>query len=78
MISPVYVYSFTYNDDSIVNNSQLRMDDDKEDDISSTDDPKCSLIPNGLYPLVTEGTLNYFDSSPQGRVSHSGPKKQLS
>ena len=78
MISPVYVYSFTDNDNSIVNNSQLRMEDDKEDDISSTDDPKCSLIPNSLYPLITEGTLNYFDSYPQGRVSHFEPKKQLS
>ena len=32
------------------------MDDDTEGDISSTDDPKFSLIPNGPYPLITEGT----------------------
>ena len=51
------------------------MDDDTEDDISSTDDLKCSLIPDGPYPLITEGTLNYFDSSPQGQVSHFKSQK---
>ena len=51
------------------------MDDDTEDDISLTDDLKCSLIPNGPYPLVTKGTFNYFNSSPQGRVSHFKSKK---
>ena len=52
------------------------MDDDTEGDISSTDDLKCPLIPNGPYPLITEGTLNYFDSSPQGSVSHFKPPKR--
>ena len=35
------------------------MDDDTEDDLSSTDNLKYSLIPDTPYPLVTEGTLNY-------------------
>ena len=51
------------------------MDDDTEGDISSINDPKGSLIPNGPYPLITKGTLNYFDSSPHGRLSHFVPKK---
>ena len=51
------------------------MDDDTEDDISLTDDLKCSLIPNGPYPLATKGTFNYFNSSPQGWVSHFKSKK---
>ena len=51
------------------------MDDDTEDDISSTDDIKCSLIPNGPYPMIVKGMLNYFNSSPEGRVSHFKPKK---
>ena len=54
------------------------MDDDTEDDISLTDDLKCSLIPNGPYPLVTKGTFNYFNSSPQVGSHISNPKKQLS
>ena len=59
------------------------MDDDTEGDISLTDDMTCSLIPDGPYPLITEGRLNYFDSSPQGRISHfeplpPPPQKQLS
>ena len=33
------------------------MDDDTEDDISSTDDLKGTFIPDGPYPLIMEGTL---------------------
>ena len=49
------------------------MDDDTEDDISSTDNIKCSLIPNGPYPMIVKGMLNYFNSSPEGRVSPFKP-----
>ena len=42
------------------------MDDDTEDDISSTDDPKCSLIPNGPYPLIVKGML--ITSTPLHKV----------
>ena len=51
------------------------MDDETEGHLSSTDDPKGSLIPNGPYALITEGTLHYFNSSPQGRLSHFEPKQ---
>ena len=51
------------------------MDDGTEGDLSSTEDPKGSLIPNGAYTLITEGTLHYFNSSPQGRLSHFEPKQ---
>ena len=43
------------------------MDDDTEWDISSTDDLTGMFIPNGPYPLTTEGTLFHF---PYPTLSH--------
>ena len=53
--------------------------DDDDDDIQQQepilermDD---DLIPEGPYPPITKGTLNYFKSSPQGKQSHFKPEK---
>ena len=51
------------------------MDDATQQEVSIPEGKKGTLIPNGPYPLITEGTLNYFDSSPQGMLSHFQPPK---
>ena len=72
IISPVYK--------SIVNNLHSRMDiewdDDTQGDVLTPEEMKGNLLPDGPYPLIMESALNYFDSSPQGWLSHSQPKKR--
>ena len=52
------------------------MDDATQQEVSIPEGKKGTLIPNGPYPLITEGTLNYFDSSPQGMLSHFQPPQK--
>ena len=48
----------------------IEQDDDTQGDVRTPEEVKGTCIPNGPYPLIVEGTLNYFDSSPQGQLSH--------
>ena len=55
----------------------MSAEDDKEEqqsNIVSMDDGP--LIPQGPYPPMPEWRLNYFNTSPQGMVSHSTLKKK--
>ena len=49
-------------------------DDDTQHQESTSERMDYHVIPECPYPPMTEGTLNYFDSSPQGKHSHSEPK----
>ena len=53
----------------------MEQDDDTQQEVSITQGEKGTLIPDGPYPPIMEGTLNYFDSSPQGSLSHANPPR---
>ena len=53
----------------------MEQDDDTQWEVSIPEGKNGTLIPNGPYPPIMEGALNYFDSSPKGRLSHFRPKK---
>ena len=53
----------------------IEQDDDTQGDVPTTEEMKGNLNPDGPYPPIMEGTLNYFDSSPQCWLSHFQPKK---
>ena len=53
----------------------MEQDDDTQQEVSIPEAKNGTLIPDGPYPPITEGTINYFDSSPQVRLSHFQLKK---
>ena len=55
----------------------MEQDGDTQQEVSIPEGKKDSLIPNGPYQPIMEGTLNKFDSSPQMRLSHFHPPPKL-
>ena len=53
----------------------MEQDDDTQQEVSIPEGKKGTLIPNSHYPQIMKVTLNYFNSSPQGWLSHFQPKK---
>ena len=53
----------------------IEQDDDTQGDASTPEETKGTLISDGPYQLIMEGTLYYFNSSPQGWLSHFHPQK---
>ena len=53
-------------------NNMSKNDDKRKEESHLVGDLDCPIIPQGPYPVKTEGTLNYFNCSPQGTISPSG------